>query len=121
MAREHRHSHARAGHRELRDLENLSALVAELVLLVGLVVDEVATALAPASARRGESSFEVDAPAASRAMSIPDKSAVWTSSTSISPSAHGRRRPAEREVARKRRPSTGKRRSASTARMVEPA
>src|SRR5690606_26703743 len=43
VAREHRHTHARPGHGELGDVEDLAALVAELLLLVGLgraVVDD---------------------------------------------------------------------------------
>ena len=43
VAGEHRHPHARARHRQVGDLEDLAALVAELLLLVGLVdavVDE---------------------------------------------------------------------------------
>ena len=45
MAGEHRHPHARARHREVGDAQDLAALVAQLLLLVGLarpVVDEAA-------------------------------------------------------------------------------
>src|SRR5690606_24665733 len=45
VAREHRNSHAGAAHKKLRDFENLAALVAQLLLLVGLVetvVDDAA-------------------------------------------------------------------------------
>ncbi len=76
--------------------------------------------VAPAAARRGERSREEVAPEEARAMSIPEKSAVSASSTSIARPFHSIVVPAEREEAKKRISSTGKSRSMRIARMTVP-
>src|SRR5437588_7205597 len=82
--------------------------------------EELSTTMAPAAAARGASAREPPAPAENRARSRPDQSAAAASSTSTSSRPQGRRRPAERTVANRRRRDTGKRRSANTARMTPP-
>jgi hypothetical protein len=62
--------------------------------------EELSTTTTPAAASRGACSFEAVAPMDISAMSTPARSAVAMSSTSISPPAHGRRRPAERDDAK---------------------
>ncbi len=72
---------------------------------------ELSTTITPASAQRGASAREVVAPAENRAMSSPAGSAVAASSTTISAPAYGSTVPAERDEAKNRTSSAGKRRS----------
>ena len=62
--------------------------------------EELSITMAPAPAKRGASARLPVAPAENRAMSMPDGSAVAASSTTISPSPHGRLRPADRAEAK---------------------
>ena len=64
--------------------------------------DELSMTIAPAAANRGASSRDDVAPAENRAMSRPSRSATAASSTTISPSPHGRDRPADRDEAKNR-------------------
>src|ERR1700712_1989121 len=87
--------------------------------------EELSITIAPAAAKRGACTFDVAPPAENSAMSMPDRSAVSASSTTMSwtlPSGatHGRVVPAERAEAKKRISSTGKRRSASRRRITPP-
>src|SRR5271154_1705046 len=70
--------------------------------------EELSMTMAPAAASRGASARETDAGAEHRARSMPERSAVSASSTTISPSPHGSVVPADRAEARYRMDSTGK-------------
>ena len=63
---------------------------------------ELSMTMAPASANRGAWAFEPVAPAENSAMSMPERSAVAASSTTISSPLNGRVVPAERAEAKKR-------------------
>ena len=82
--------------------------------------EELSTTTAPAAANLGAYSREAVAPAEKIAMSIPEKSAVATSSTMTSVPFHGRVDPAERADAKKRIVSTGKLRSSKIVRITRP-
>src|SRR5690606_19806642 len=82
--------------------------------------DELSTTTAPAPANRSAWAREVVAPAENSAMSMPARSAVAVSSTTISPSPHGRVEPAERADAKKRIEAIGKSRSTSSSRITAP-
>ena len=82
--------------------------------------EELSTTTAPAAATLGAVAREAVLPLENRARSRPEKSAVAVSSTTISPPAHGRVVPADRTEAKKRTSVTGKRRSASRARITPP-
>ena len=76
--------------------------------------------VAPAATILGEYSMEAVRPALTRAMSMPDQSAVAVSSTTRSRPAHRSVVPAERADAKNRRFPTGKARSLSRALMTPP-
>ena len=87
--------------------------------------EELSMTIAPAAANRGACSLDVEPPAENSAMSMPDRSAVSASSTTIwrtEPSAagHGNVEPADRDEAKNRISSTGKWRSTSSRRITAP-
>ena len=76
--------------------------------------------MAPPAATRGAVASDAVLPLENSARSSPEKSAPSVSSTTISPSAHGNRVPAERAEAKYRTSVAGKRRSASKVRITPP-
>ncbi|CAB4661212.1 unannotated protein [freshwater metagenome] len=82
--------------------------------------DELSITTAPAAAYFGASAFEVEPPAENSAISMPVRSAVSASSTTISSPRKVSVLPAEREEAIKRRRSIGKLRSSSRRSITEP-
>ena len=70
--------------------------------------DELSTTITPAATMAGACSSDTARPALRRAISTPDQSAIAVSSTTTSPSSHGRTVPADRSEARKRISPTGK-------------
>src|ERR1019366_5062490 len=78
--------------------------------------EELSITIAPAAASRGAKTRDDVAPDDARAISMPEKSAVAASSTSIARPFHSMVEPAERDEAKKRISSTGNLRSKRTAR-----
>ena len=76
--------------------------------------------IAPASASRGDKTLEDVAPDEASAISMPEKSAVAASSTSMTRPFHSIVDPADRDDAKKRISSTGKLRSSNIARITVP-
>src|SRR4051812_26842085 len=78
--------------------------------------DELSMTTAPAAATRGANTRDADAPFENNAMSSPENEAVSVSSTTISSSPHGSRRPADRAEAKYRIDEAGNPRDASSVR-----
>ena len=82
--------------------------------------EELSMTMAPPATNLGANSLEAAAPPEKRAMSTPATSAVAASSTTTSSPRKAIRRPAEREVAKSLRSSTGNSRSSRIARITVP-
>ena len=113
----------RVGHDALGDRASASALASGTTRGTSgsrRQADELSMTMAPAAARRGASSRDTEAGALHRAKSMPERSAVAASSTTMSSSPQGSVEPAERPEARYRMEVTGKLRSTRIERRTTP-